>query len=75
MTVFSLAVYSCLTVNFPLSGDLMQKTCIWQTQGGLYATKDACLRASPPLGSPIFSDVADGRRVDAVRCNEQPVTQ
>lgn len=73
MTVFSLLVYSCVTINAPLSGELLQKTCNWSQRGGLFATRDGCLQASPPLGSPIFSDVADGRVVEAIKCSEQPV--
>lgn len=73
MTVFSLLVYSCVTITAPLSGELMQKTCNWSPRGGLYATHEACLRASPALGSPIFSDVADGRTVENIRCAEQTV--
>ena len=75
MTVFSLLVYSCVTINAPISGELLQKTCSWGQRGGLFATRDACLRASPPLHSPIFSDIADGRQVESIKCEPQPVQQ
>ena len=75
MTVFSLLIYSCVTFNAPLSGELLQKTCSWGQRGALYASRDACLRASPALGSPIFSDVADGRKVEDIKCSEQGVIQ
>jgi hypothetical protein len=73
--VFSLLIYSCVTVNFPLSGDLMQRTCRWEGGGTLYASHERCLRASPALGFPIFSDVADGRKVEAIKCAEQSVVE
>lgn len=75
MIVFSLLVYSCTTLNAPISGELLQKTCSWNPRGGLFATHEACLRASPPLNSPIFSDVADGRLVEAIKCEPQNVHQ
>ena len=73
MSVFSLFVYSCVTFNAPISGELLQKTCSWSGRGTLYATHEACLRESPLLGSPIFSDVADGRKVEAIKCEEHGV--
>jgi hypothetical protein len=75
MTVFSLFLYSCVTISAPMTGELLEKTCNWRQSGGLYETRDACLRASPALGSPIFSDIADGRTVEAIKCNEQSVTR
>jgi len=75
MTVFSLLVYSCVTINSWPGGDLMSKTCKWSQEGALYASHEACLRASPALGEPIFSDVADGRKVEAIKCDAQNVIQ
>jgi hypothetical protein len=75
MSVFQLFIYSCITTIAPMSGELLSKTCDWSQRGALYASHDACLRASPALGSPIFSDVADGRVVEAIKCDEQRVTQ
>ena len=75
LTIFSLFVYSCVTINAPMTGELLQKTCNWRQVGELYATRDACLNASPPLNSPIFSDIADGRVVEAIKCNEQTVVR
>jgi hypothetical protein len=75
VTVFQLFIYSCVTINAPISGELLQKTCQWGQRGGLYATHEACLRESPSLNSPIFSDVADGRKVEAIKCAAQSVSQ
>ncbi len=71
MTVFSLLVYSCITINAPLTGELMQKTCNWNGGQALYMTEDLCKAAAPAIGSPVFSDVADGRKIEGIRC--QPV--
>lgn len=72
MVVFSLLIYSCITLN-GWRGELLQKTCAWKTEGSLYSTEKACLKAAPSLNSPIFSDVSDGRKVEAVECREQKV--
>jgi hypothetical protein len=75
MTVFQFFLYSCVTLNAPISGELLQKTCNWSQGSDLYATHEACLRDSPPLNSPIFSDVADGRKVEAIKCESRAVLQ
>ena len=73
MTVFSLLIYSCVTITAPMSDELIQKTCAWDHGGGsLYMTQAGCEAAAPPVGSPIFSDVADGRKVENTKC--QPLS-
>jgi len=68
MIVFEILVYSCITINAPVSGELMQKTCNWSARSGLYTTQEACLAAAPTIGSDVFSDVADGRKVEKINC-------
>jgi hypothetical protein len=73
VTVFQLLIYSCVTITAPISGDLVQKSCAWQPQGGLWAMQDQCEASAPKIGSSIFSDVADGRVVERTRCAPQAV--
>ena len=71
MTVWTLLVYSCVTLT-SLQGDLTSKTCSWNG-GALYRTEGACGAAAPKIGTPIFSDVADGRKVEKTRCDRLSV--
>lgn len=75
MTVFQLMVYSCVSLVAPISGDLMQKTCTWAAQGALYAKQEACEANAPKIGSPVFSDVMDGRTVEKTHYAPQTVQQ
>ena len=73
MTLFQLFVYSCVTLNAPIGGDLLQKTCQWGNGiTGFYARKESCEADAPAVGSPIFSDVVDGRKVELTKCD--PIT-
>jgi hypothetical protein len=75
MTVFQLLVYSCVTINAPISGELLQKSCNWSPRGLLFASEEACRKAAPAVGSDVFSDVADGRKVEKTNCVSQSVLQ
>jgi hypothetical protein len=67
MMFFQLLVYSCVTFN-DLGGMMMQKTCNW-SQRDYYAHKERCeLDGAAEIGKPIFSDVADYRHVEAMKC-------
>lgn len=72
--VFQLFVYSCVTLNSPISGELLQKTCNWSNGGSvLYAGREACEADAPAIGAPIFSDVMDGRQVEKTKCEPRSV--
>lgn len=68
MTIYTLAIYSCVTLMSPLSQDLLSKTCAWNGNT-LYTTIEKCEADAPKDGSPIFSDIADGRKVEKHSCN------
>jgi hypothetical protein len=65
--VWSLAIYSCV-VSTPMDGSY-SKTCNWGG-GTLHASKEHCETAAPKDGSDVFSDVADGRKVERHECRE-----
>jgi hypothetical protein len=75
MTIFQLFVYSCITLNAPISGELLQKTCNWSEGSGnsLYVSVAACESAAPAAGTPVFSDVMDGRKVEKTKCEMRTV--
>jgi hypothetical protein len=67
MTFFQLLVYSCITFN-DMYGMMMQKTCTWAPRD-YYAHKERCESdGRAQIGNPIFSDVADDRHVEAMKC-------
>jgi hypothetical protein len=72
MNVFALLVYSCATAVHPVTGDLIAKTCRWDARD-LYASQEACSRAMPPIGQPVFTDVMDDRKVEKTKCDPVPV--
>jgi len=70
MTIFQLMVYSCVQYNIvplmPYSDYTI--SCRWQPWG-FHQSKESCEReAASQLGKPIFSDVADGRKVEKAQC-------
>lgn len=72
--VFELLLFSCVTALWPASSDLMSKTCRWQTTGVLYATQERCSAdGNAKIGTPIFSDVYEDRRVEQIRCQSRSV--
>jgi hypothetical protein len=66
MTIFQLAIYSCVRFGNPFTDD-MTTSCHW-TPNGLFMTEEKCKAVAPQLGTPIFSDVADDRKVEDTRC-------
>ena len=66
MTVFQLAVFSCVRLT-SLGGDVMSMSCDWKPYS-MYTTEELCTAAAPKIGSPVFSDVADGRTVEKTHC-------
>lgn len=67
MTVFVLALYSCVSVN-DFHGDLAMKTCDWR-QRGMFSTAEKCDKAGTAfVGTPIFSDIAEDRKVQKYSC-------
>lgn len=75
ITVFQLFIYSCVTLIAPVSGELLEKTCSWSGGGSLYVSQVICEADAPEIGAPIFSDVADGRRVEKTKCEPHGVIQ
>jgi hypothetical protein len=73
MTIFQLAVYSCVRFGNPFT-DESAVTCNW-TPHGLFASEEKCNAAAPKIGSPIFSDIADDRKVENVRCSSVFVSE
>lgn len=67
MTIFQMAVFSCVRLMAPMSDDVLSMSCSWQSQG-FFASEQSCLAHAPKIGTPIFSDVADNRKVEKVRC-------
>ena len=67
ITIWSLAVYSCVVIT-PMDGSY-SKTCNW-SGGSLHASKESCEAKAPKDGSDVFSDIADGRKVDHHECKE-----
>ncbi len=66
--IWSLAIYSCVEITSPFGGDY-SKTCHW-AGGSLHSTKERCEKEAPKDGAEVFSDVADGRKVDHHECRE-----
>jgi hypothetical protein len=67
MAVFVLAFYSCVTFN-DFGGDLASKTCHW-SGGTMYSTTEKCNNAGmAAIGNPIFSDIAEDRKVEKYSC-------
>jgi len=75
MTIFNLLVYSCVTLT-DFSGDLISKTCNWRPASNSmpYARKEVCeAQGQLLIGTPIFSDVYEDRRVDKFKCDSRSV--
>ena len=67
MTVFQLFVYSCVTLN-GWDGELISKMCRWDARD-LHQTETKCAVAGAnELGHPVYSDIAEDRRVEKMRC-------
>lgn len=69
ITAYVLVVYSCIIINNPLNGELISKNCNWNGNN-LFSSLELCEASAPKDGSPIFSDVLDGRKVEKHQCNE-----
>jgi hypothetical protein len=68
MTFFQLMVYSCVTLNSPMYGELISKTCDWRARD-FYVHQEICDSAGRrEIGQPIFSDMDEDRKVEASRC-------
>lgn len=68
MTVFQLMIFSCVRSTSPFDGEVMNMSCRWEPNG-LYATEQLCEAAGREIvGNPIFSGVADGRKVEKTKC-------
>ena len=79
MIVFALIVISCVEYNGPFNGHAYDtsysKSCNGREQV-LFTTKGSCEKTGEPLkGTPVFSDVADGRKVEGYICSERNVFQ
>jgi hypothetical protein len=74
--VFELFLFSCVTVMSPFDGgDLVRKTCRWSTTGALYHTSERCSEdGNAKIGTPIFSDVYEDRKVEKTKCERRFVT-
>jgi hypothetical protein len=72
VTIFTLAVYSCVTIMMWPGTDLRSKTCDWNGRG-MYSSREKCEAAAPKDGDEVFSDVADGRKVEKHSCNEMRI--
>jgi hypothetical protein len=68
MTIFQLLVYSCVVAN-SFDGDLMSKTCRWDLRGFYVAAYRCNEKGASLIGSPIFSDVYEDRKVDKFKCS------
>ena len=79
MVIFALIVVSCVETPNPFGGSAYDTSYSKSCRGveaNLFATKDACEKAGEPLiGTPVFSDVADGRKVERYGCIERGVAQ
>lgn len=68
MTIFQLLVYSCVAFN-GLDGNLLSKTCRWDVRD-LYSSELTCNSDGASwTGRPIFSDVAEDRKVERHKCS------
>ena len=73
MTIFLLSFYICTTLNFP-DGLLATKTCRWQSDGTMWASREVCdQHGKDHIGKPHFSDVADGAVYENYSCLPQAV--
>lgn len=68
MAVFEMLTYSCVIVN-GFAGELMSKTCRWD--GGVYYVQQSkCAEKGAALiGNPVFSDMAENRKIENFRCS------
>ena len=68
MTIFQLALYSCVT-SYSMGGD-MNMTCNWRPDN-FYTTAAVCESdGKAQIGKPVFSDIAEDRKVSDYRCGQ-----
>jgi hypothetical protein len=68
MTIFQLALYSCVTTH-SMVGD-MSMTCNWRPSN-LYTTVEVCESdGKTQIGKPVFSDIAEDRKISDYRCGK-----
>lgn len=72
MTLFTLAVWSCVTYT-AFNGDYTH-TCKWTPAGGPYASLALCERyGEKQIGTPIYSDIAEHRVIEKYTCTPMSV--
>jgi hypothetical protein len=66
MMIFQLFIFSCVTA-FALNGD-WTKSCR-SSPDAMFQSEDGCMQAGEKwLGRPLFSDVAEDRKVEEFKC-------
>lgn len=74
MTIFQLAIFSCVILTSPLNSDYT-KTCHWLPTG-MFVSEESCIADGKKLlGKPLFSDVVEDRKVNDYRCTPLMVQQ
>ena len=55
MTIFQLMLYSCVMTMYPMTGDLLSKTCNWQPRGW-YLSEQKCSDDGRTMKCPQWAD-------------------